>query len=511
MREDGDKMKGRSGGPSLNSLEAISAGQSNWVEIPTDKAMAKISQALREGAPSIREAAKKEQKPKISSRGRTPKRKTAPRTGSVNAPAARPAAAGRSKKKKKESVEETDLKEDSVVDPTTKEPPVRARVFPEVKSVPVPAPIVAPEIMMGQHFGAKVAPGTASSAAAAAAASSAHQQSNQIFPTEILTPDEIAAAEEHFRHGKLVSSPTGRGKEIIMPPTPVAMTQPKALRTESDESRERRTDDDLQQAVEADEQLNHLLQIDKATSMLPTLSKRTHSGQRYAYSYPSSAPGHPTAAASSAQVGTPTPHLLPMSPIFSPTFDFGTTSTSVDNPTMSPPNFATMFDSPVTSRSGPTMNNGAQGLRPPSFVGAASGLQRTHSLALSNTASDHGMISSNEVKNVFNDEHDVANSVGSVSGGGIHNHHHSGFMTTKGSVEVEIGSNSRAIISPVLASQPPSEARDVAPIEGSNRSSSSRNKSGIGRSTHSTNSRSVSTDITDGELAAIGEATLRKA
>ena len=509
MREDGDKMKGRSGGPSLNSLEAISVvGQSNWVEIPTDKAMAKISQALREGAPSIREAAKKEQKPKISSRGRTPKRKTSPRTGSVNAPAARPAAAGRSKKKKKESVEETALKEDSVVDPTTKEPPVRARVFPEVKSVPVPAPIVAPEIMMGQHFGAKVAPGTASSAAAAAAASSAHQQSNQIFPTEILTPDEIAAAEEHFRHGKLVSSPTGRGKEIIMPPTPVAMTQPKALRTDSDESRERRTDDDLQQAVEADEQLNHLLQIDKATSMLPILPKRTHSGQRYAYSYPSSAPGHPTAAASSAQVGTPTPHLLPMSPIFSPTFDFGT-STSVDNPTMSPPNFATMFDSPV--RSGPTMNNGARGLPPPSFVGAASGLQRTHSLALSNTASDHGMISSNEVKNVFNDEHDVANSVGSVSGGGIHNHHHSGNMTTKGSVEVEIGSNSRAIISPVLASQPPSEARDVAPIEGSNRSSSSRNKSGIGRSAHSTNSRSVSTDITDGELAAIGEATLRKA
>ena len=494
-------MKGRSGGPSLNSLEAISAGRSSWVEIPTDRAMAKISQALREGAPSIRDAAKKEQKPKISSRGRTPKRKTSPRTDSVNA------TAGRSKKKKKESVEEIDLKGDSVVCPTTKEPPVRARVFPEVKSVPVPAPIVAPEIMMGQHFGAKVAPGTASSAAAAAAASSANQQSNQISPTEILTPDEIAAAEEHFRHGKLVSSPTGRGKEIIMPPTPVAMTQPEALRTESDESRERRTDDDLQQAVEADEQLNHLLQIDKATSMLPTSPKRTQSGQRYAYSYPSSTPGHPTAAVSSAQVGTPTPHLLPMSPIFSPTFDFGT-STSVDNPTMSPPNFATMFDSPV--RSGPTMNNGARGLPPPSFVGtAASGLQRTHSLALSNTASDHGMISSNEVKNVFNDEHDVANSVGSVSGGGIHNHH-SGNMTTKGSVEAEIGSNSRAIISPVLASQPPSEARDVAPIEGSNRSSSSRNKSGIGRSAHSTNSRSVSTDITDGELAAIGEATLRK-
>lgn len=158
------------------------------------------------------------------------------------------------------------------------------------------------------------------------------------------------------------------------------------------------------------------------------------------------------------------------------------------------------------------MNNGARGLPPPSFIGAASGLQRTHSLALSNTTSDHGMLSSNEVKNVFNDEHDVANSVGSVSGGGIHNHYHSGNMTTKGSAEAEIGSNSRAIISPVLASQPPSEARDVAPMEGegSNRSSSSRNKSGIGRSAHSTNSRSVSTDITDGELAAIGEATLRK-
>eukprot|EP01083_Nonionella_stella_P006101 17668_1 len=74
-------------------------------------------------------------------------------------------------------------------------------------------------------------------------------------------------------------------------------------------------------------------------------------------------------------------------------------------------------------------------------------------------------------------------------------------MTTKGSVEVEIGSNSRAIISPVLASRPPSEARDVAPIEGSNRSSSSRNKSGIGRSAHSTNSRlSDLSDLTDARL-----------
>jgi hypothetical protein len=119
------------------------------------------------------------------------------------------------------------------------------------------------------------------------------------------------------------------------------------------------------------------------------------------------------------------------------------------------------------------------------------------------------MISSNEVKNVFDDDHDVANSVGSVSAGGVHNHHGSGFEVTKGAAQPEVGPNARAIISPILASRPSSEARDVAPIGGSNRSSSSKNRNSLGRSAHSTNSRSVSTDLTY-EDDTSGEAALRK-
>ena len=502
MREGGDKMKGRSGGPSLNSA-SISGGKSNWVEIPTSRAMAKISQALREGAPSIREAAKKEQKPKVSSRGRTPKRKVPPKVSSVSAPATG-AGAGRGRKKKKAPVEkptktpkrlESDLNEESEMKPVAfaTEPSARSRVFPAVESAPVPAPIVAPEMMMGQYFGSKVAPGKSPSA------SVQQHKSNQISPTEILTPDEIAAAEEHFRHGTIVGSPTGHGKEIIMPQPPIAMTQPGALRTESDESRERQTDDDLQQAVEAEQQLNHLLEFEKTTAMSP--------------SRPSGAA--PAPAPASSKFGTPTPQLLPMSPVFSPTFGLGA-SASVDHPTMSPPNFATMFDSPI--RNGSTMNSATskEALPPPPFAGTVTdgGLQlnRSHSLALSTTASDHGMISSNEVKNVFNDDHDVANSVGSVSGGGVHNHHSSGNLATKGASQAEVGLNSRAIISPILTSQPSSEARDVAPIGTPSRSSGSKNKNGssIGRSAHSTNSRSVSTDFTHDETDTSGEAALRK-
>lgn len=502
MREGGDKMKGRSGGPSLNS-----ASQRNkWVEIPTSRAMAKISQALREGAPSIREAAKKEQKPKVSSRGRTPKRKAASKISSINESAAI-AGDGRGRKKKKARTVaepskapkklESNLKEDSEMKSvaSAKGSPARSRVFPEVKSAPLPAPIVAPEMMMGQYFGSKVAPGKSPSAAV-------RPQSNQISPTEILTPDEIAAAEEHFRHGTLVGSPTGHGKEIIMPQPPITMTQPEALRTESDESREHRNDDDLQQAVEAEQQLNHLLQFDKTAAMSP--------------SRPSGAAATASAPTSPSKIGTPTPQLLPMSPVFSPTFGLGA-STSGDHPTMSPPNFATMFDSPI--RNGSTMNNTASkdALPPPPFAGAVAdgGLQlnRSHSLALSNTASDHGMISSNEVRNVFNDDHDVANSVGSVSGGGVHNHHSSGNWAPKGVNQADVGGpNSRAIISPILASQPSSEARDVAPIGTPTRSSSSKNRNSIGRSVHSTNSnsRSVSTDLTHEETDTSGEAALRK-
>lgn len=500
MREGGDKMKGRSGGPSLDSA-SISGGQSKWVEIPTSRAMAKISQALREGAPSIREAAKKEQKPRVSSRGRTPKRKAVPKVSSVSEVAAS-AGAGRGRKKKKVPTVgqplrtpkklESDLKEDNEMKPaaSAKGSPARSRVFPEVKSAPVPAPIVAPEMMMGQYFGSKVAPGKSPSAAIHP------QQSNQISPTEILTPDEIAAAEEHFRHGTLIGSPTGHGKEIIMPPPVIAMTQPGALRTESDESKERRTDDDLQQAVEAEQQLNHLLQFDKTAAMSPSRTSGVAA----------------SAPASSSKFGTPTPQLLPMSPVFSPTFGLEA-STSGDHPRMSPPNFATMFDSPI--RSGSTMNNTASkdALPPPPFVGpvADGGLQlnRSHSLALSNTASDHGMISSNEVRNVFDDDHDVANSVGSVSGGGVHNHHSSGNLATKGASHTDVGSNSRAIISPILTSQPSSEARDVAPIGTASRSSSSKKRNSIGRSAHSS-SRSVSTDLTHEETDTSGEAALRK-
>lgn len=501
MREGGDKMKGRSGGPSLNSA-SISGGQSKWVEIPTSRAMAKISQALREGAPSIREAAKKEQKPKVSSRGRTPKRKMVSKVSSVSEVAAS-SGAGRGRKKKKAPTEkpprtpkksESDRKEDREMKPvaSTNEPPARSRVFPEVKLAPVPAPIVAPEMMMGQYFGSKVAPGKSPSAAV-------HPQSNQISPAAIMTPDEIAAAEEHFRHGTLVGSPTGHGKEIIMPQPPISMTAPGALRTESDESREHRTDDDLQQAVEAEQQLNHLLQFDKTAAMSP--------------SRPSGAAAAASTPSSSSKFGTPTPQLLPMSPVFSPTFGLGA-STSGNHPTMSPPNFATMFDSPI--RSGSTMNNTASkdALPPPPFAGAVAdgGLQlnRSHSLALSNTASDHGMISSNEVRNIFDDDHDVANSVGSVSGGGVHNHQSSGNWATKGANHADAGSNSRAIISPILASQPSSEARDVAPIGTPSRSSSSKNRNSIGRSGHSTNSRSVSTDLTHEETDTSGEAALRK-
>jgi len=489
MLEGGDKMKGRSGGPSLNS-ESISGGQSKWVEIPTSRAMAKISQALREGAPSIREAAKKEQKPRVSSRGRTPKRKVS-KISSVGATAT---SAGGKKKRKtpEEEPSKSGLKKDSEMKPVAsgKESSAPYRVFPKIKSAPVPAPIVAPEMMMGQYFGSKVAPGISPSAHAV-------HQSNQISPTEILTADEIAAAEEHFRRGTLVGSPTGRGKEIIMPQPPIAMTQPRPLRTESEESRERQTDDDLQQAVEAEEQLNHLLDFDETTAM------------------PTSRPLGAAAAAtpaSSSQMGSPPPQLLPMSPVFSPTFGLGA-STSGDHPTMSPPSFAKMFDSPI--RSGPTMNNiSKEALPPPPFAGTAPGgglpLNRSHSLALSNTASDHGMISSNEVKNVFDDDHDVANSVGSVSAGGVHNHHGSGFEVTKGAAQAEVGPNARAIISPILASRPSSEARDVALIGGSNRSSSSKNRNSLGRLAHSTNSRSVSTDLTY-EDDTSGEAALRKA
>lgn len=135
MREGGDKMKGRSGGPSLNSA-SISGGQSKWVEIPTSRAMAKISQALREGAPSIREAAKKEQKPKVSSRGRTPKRKMVSKVSSVSEVAAS-SGAGRGRKKKKAPTEkpprtpkksESDRKEDREMKPvaSTNEPPARS-------------------------------------------------------------------------------------------------------------------------------------------------------------------------------------------------------------------------------------------------------------------------------------------------------------------------------------------------------------------------------------------------
>ena len=229
-------------------------------------------------------------------------------------------------------------------------------------------------------------------------------------------------------------------------------------------------------------------------------------------SRPSRAAAVASAPSSSSKFGTPTPQLLPMGPVFSPTFGLGA-STSGDHPTMSPPNFATMFDSPI--RSGSTMHNTAaskDALPPPPFAGAVAdgGLQlnRTHSLALSNTASDHGMISSNEVRNVFNDDHDVANSVGSVSGGGVHNHS-SGNWATKGANQADVGPNSRAIISPILASQPSSEARDVAPIGTPSRSSSSKNRNSIGRSAHSS-SRSVSTDLTHEETDTSGEAALRK-
>lgn len=544
MREGGDKMKGRSGGPSLSSLSAIRGGQGYWVEIGKHKTMAKVSQALREGAPTIRASAKEGKTSAAASSSSSGRRRkqTEPAKNAKSSTSTSSSSKKKTERRVAPSLKNADERQDDETEPAVKP----SRVFPKVQAAPVPAPIVAP-VAMADSVGVTFSLPVSSDAAIA---SNGSGSGTSMSASELLTPDQIAEAEAHFRHGTLIGSPIrGRGKEIIMPPPAppmipadsglppvpaVAMTQPSALLAESGEFRgPREEDEEVVQAEETEKQLSHVLHLEKAVTT--TTPPPPHSTQPYdqhahatyanaAVPRQSGAAGSKAALHQGGSTFTPTPHLMAMSPMISPTYSLGTPG--YPSNIMASPNFATMFGSPGAATNGnhvpaPPLHSMAA---PQASASGQGNLNRSHSLSLSDTNFSNGGIDPQEdFKNVFEDEDsNVAYSVGSVSGGVMQNYgggsnHAAARMPAAlpappplATAEKE-GAN-RAIVSPILtARRPTSAAQGVAPIEhgfttatgqvGGSSATSSGNKSksaqgskkDMTRSSHSDTSRSVAT------------------
>ena len=532
MREGGDMMKGRSGGPSLTSMSAISGGRSYWVKIDDSKAMAKTSQALREGAPTIRAAAREaEPSGEAASRssGRRKKKQSEPARKAKSSTSIRTISSKERKKRRDvPAVEKADVRQDD----DGKAMRQSSRIFPKIKSAPVPAPLAASESMVdaaGDEISLPMGPDV----------SNAKQPSGG-SGGDLLTPEQVAAAEAHFRHGTLIGSPIpGHGKELMMPPPlppmipadtglppvpPVAMTHPDALRTESGELREKF---DEIQAAEADKQLSEVLHLERAMTSTPPPPTETVVHGRYEAAVGVQPAGQQQQGESTY---TPTPHLLPtMSPVISPSYMYSLGTPTVLSNVMGSPNFSAMFASPGAGINGnhvfpppPPPIHAPVATQANASVGG-SNLNRSHSLAFSDSNSGISAIDPHEdFKNVFEyEDSNVAHSVGSVSGGVVQKHgggngagsrNHASRQPTALSAPpplatagVEAASRaSRAIVSPVLTSHPTSATtQGVAPIGQTEvaRSSSNGNKKrtcqgsrkDMGRSSHSDTSRSVPT------------------
>lgn len=440
MRED--QGVGRSGGPSLTSLSAIASGKSEWVEVDRNKAMAKISQALREGAPTIRAAVKKGKSkakpPRSSGRKRKPKSyadydedndfegddQELERRKSVT----------KTKKKSDDAVGKTPSQDEDDMwnDPDPLGVDKRKSVFPRLKKAPVPAPI--------------------------SRTIKKESEPMPLTPTgtrDLLSPEEVVQAAAHFRHGTLIGSP-GRGKEIVLPVEPplvptdglppipsVAMTQPGTLRTSSGESRERRDKEDEKQGASANEQLTHVLHLDSGLDMprLPTPPPHHHDVHDV-HSYAQQFAHHPPQSG----VLSPTPHLMPISPIISPD----------------------LFGSPVLSSPTRASMNAHVPHPPLGIAKNGDTLNRSHSLALSDAVSGNGGIESHndDLRNVFDDEE--RNVVHSPV---AHGHHES---------------------SAALPGPPADLVNPEQKIPPQNHVKHSDSRQDVVRSVHSTNSRQVS-------------------